>query len=128
MLVAGFGFRKAVSVAEVECALAVALRKQQLTDAQLTRIAAPAAKAGEAAIERVAAQRGVLLAWICQAALETASPHTLTRSARALATLNVHSVAEAAALVGAGPHGRLLGPRIAVGPVTCALARGEDIS
>jgi cobalt-precorrin 5A hydrolase len=36
--------------------------------------------------------------------------------------MNVHSVAEAAALAAAGPTSRLLGPRIAIGPVTCALA------
>jgi len=37
----------------------------------------------------------------------------------------VHSVAEAAALAAAGPGARLLAPRVAVGPVTCALAQGE---
>jgi cobalt-precorrin 5A hydrolase len=34
----------------------------------------------------------------------------------------VRSVSEAAALAGAGTSSRLLGPRIVLGPVTCALA------
>jgi cobalt-precorrin 5A hydrolase len=57
--------------------------------------------------------------------LEAANPRTLTRSTRSMAAMNVHSVAEAAALAAAGPNARLLAPRIAVGPVTCALAEGD---
>ena len=62
---------------------------------------------------------------IAQNALEAADARTLTRSARSMDTFNVHSVAEAAALAAAGPGARLLAPRVAVGPVTCALAEGE---
>jgi cobalt-precorrin 5A hydrolase len=42
-----------------------------------------------------------------------------------MSAMNVHSVAEAAALAAAGPGARLLAPRLAVGPVTCALAESE---
>ena len=38
----------------------------------------------------------------------------------------VPSVSEAAALAAAGPGARLLGPRVAVGPATCALAVTGD--
>jgi cobalt-precorrin 5A hydrolase len=65
---------------------------------------------------------------ISQSDLEAANPRTLTRSARSLSTLNVHSVSEAAALAGAGPAARLLGPRVAVGPVTCALAESRALA
>jgi cobalt-precorrin 5A hydrolase len=82
-------------------------------------------KGTEAGIVAAAAARGVLLVLIAQDALEAAGPRTLTRSARSMDTLNVHSVAEAAALAAAGPSARLLAPRVAVGPVTCALAEGE---
>jgi cobalt-precorrin 5A hydrolase len=62
---------------------------------------------------------------IAQEALEAANPATVTRSEHSMAAMNVHSVAEAAALAGANAKGmnpRLLQPRIIVGPVTCALA------
>jgi cobalt-precorrin 5A hydrolase len=38
----------------------------------------------------------------------------------------VPSLAEAAALAAAGPAGRLITKRIAVGPATCALAATEE--
>jgi len=125
MIVAGIGFRKAISAVQVETAIDAALRSILLADEQLERIAVPAVKAAEPAIHRVAADRGVPLVLIAQGALEAASPRTLTRSARSMATMNVHSVAEAAALAAAGPNARLLAPRVSIGPVTCALAEGE---
>jgi cobalt-precorrin 5A hydrolase len=91
----------------------------------LKAVAIPAAKAHESGIVAAAATRGVALVLVSQQDLEAASPRTLTHSAQAMAAMNVRSVAEAAALAGAGPNGRLLGPRIAVGPVTCALAVGR---
>jgi len=42
-----------------------------------------------------------------------------------IALAGVPSVAEAAALAAAGPDARLIVPRIAVGPATCALAETE---
>ena len=60
-------------------------------------------------------------------ALEEADLRTVTRSARSMDTLNVRSVAEAAALAAAGPNSRLLAPRVVVGPVTCALAAGDEL-
>jgi cobalt-precorrin 5A hydrolase len=43
-----------------------------------------------------------------------------------MALMGVPSVAEAAALAAAGPSARLLAARIALGPVTCALAQSEN--
>jgi len=96
----------------------------------LTAIATPAAKASEPGIQAAAAARGLPILAISQPELEAANRGTATRSARSMAAMNVHSVAEAAALAGAGtlaqsptdPTPRLLQPRVAVGPVTCALA------
>jgi cobalt-precorrin 5A hydrolase len=118
MIVAGIGCRSGVTTEQVEAALEAALRQT----ATLTLIAVPAAKSGERAIVAAAAARGVPLAWITQTDLEAADARTLTRSKHALAAMNVHSVAEAAALAGAGAESALLGARIVVGPVTCALA------
>lgn len=125
MIAAGIGCRKAISAAQVEAALQTALRLNALADSRLGLIAAPQIKGTEAGLRAAAAARGVLLQLIPQPLLEAANPRTLTRSARSMAAMNVHSVAEAAALAAAGPHARLLAPRIAVGPVTCALAEGD---
>jgi cobalt-precorrin 5A hydrolase len=125
MIVAGVGCRKAISAAQVESAIDAALLRSRLGGSEISLIAVPAVKGTEAGIVAAAAARGVLLVLIAQDALEAADARTLTRSARSMDTLNVHSVAEAAALAAAGPGARLLAPRIAVGPVTCALAQGD---
>ena len=128
MIAAGIGCRKAISAAQVEAALQAAFgaaMQHNSLAGRLGLIAAPAAKGMEAGLVAAAAARGVLLKLIPQQMLEAANPRTLTRSARSMAAMNVHSVAEAAALAAAGPNARLLAPRIAVGPVTCALAEGE---
>jgi cobalt-precorrin 5A hydrolase len=125
VIAAGIGCRKAISAAQIEAALETALRNHALADSRLGLIAAPELKGAEAGLRAAAAARGVLLRLIPQPQLEAANSRTLTRSPRSMAAMNVHSVAEAAALAAAGPHARLLAPRIAVGPVTCALAEGE---
>jgi len=125
VIVAGVGCRKAISAAQVESAIEAALLRNRLAGRRISLIAVPAVKGTEAGIVAAAAARGVLLVLIAQDALEAADARTLTRSVRSMDALNVHSVAEAAALAAAGPNARLLAPRVAVGPVTCALAEGE---
>ena len=125
VIAAGIGCRKAISAAQIEAALQTALRHHALADTRLGLIAAPEVKGAEAGLRAAAAARGLLLRLIPQPLLEAANPRTLTRSARSMAAMNVHSVAEAAALAAAGPHARLLAPRIVVGPVTCAFAEGD---
>jgi cobalt-precorrin 5A hydrolase len=56
-------------------------------------------------------------------------PHasaSLTHSDLSQAIAGTPSVSETAALAAAGEGARLAGPRIAVGPVTCAIAFGGD--
>jgi cobalt-precorrin 5A hydrolase len=127
VIVAGVGCRKTISAAQVESAIEAALLNSRLAGHELSLIAVPAVKGTEAGIVAAAAARGIPLMLIVQNALEAAGARTLTRSARSMDTLNVHSVAEAAALAAAGPNARLLAPRVAVGPVTCALAEGETL-
>jgi len=122
LMVAGIGCRSGVSADEVESALAAALAPIAPAKRTLSAIATPAAKGHEPGIVAAAAARGVPLVLIAQPDLETADARTLTQSRHAMAVMSVHSVAEAAALAAAGPTARLLGPRIAIGPVTCALA------
>ena len=122
MMVAGIGCRSGVSAEQVESALAAALGPVSPAGRTLSLIATPAAKGHEPGIIAAAAARRIPLVLISQSDLEAANPRTLTHSEHAMIVMNVHSVAEAAALAGAGPTSRLLGPRIAIGPVTCALA------
>jgi cobalt-precorrin 5A hydrolase len=126
MIVAGIGCRKGVSVTEVLAAVEAAIAPDALAGRRPALLAAPAAKRNEAAIQGAAEVLGVRLIWISQSALEAAGPRTLTHSARSLAAMNVHSVAEASALAAAGPYARLLTARLALGPVTCALAQAEN--
>jgi cobalt-precorrin 5A hydrolase len=121
MIVAGIGCRRGVSAQDVLAAIKAASACVQL-------IAIPASKQGERGILEAAKSLGVGVTLIAQADLENANARTLTRSARSLAGMNVHSVSEAAALAAAaaaGSSSRLLAPRIALGPVTCALAESE---
>jgi cobalt-precorrin 5A hydrolase len=136
LVVAGIGCRAGVTAAQVEAALAAALAAIGQTAATstpvlsskftLSSIATPTSKAHESAIAAAAAARGVPVTLIAQSALEAANPRTVTHSEHSMSAMNVRSVAEAAALAGAGTNSQLLGPRIVVGPVTCALARAQS--
>lgn len=126
MIVAGIGSKRGVSVEEVLAALDAALARAGLARAEVSLIAAPAVKGGEAGISEAAAQLGLPLVLVPQTQLEAASNRTKTRSERVVALLRVPSAAETAALAAAGATARLLGPRLALGSVTCALATREE--
>jgi cobalt-precorrin 5A hydrolase len=127
LIVAGIGCRKGISAAEVHAAIEAAFLHTLFASQKLSLMATPTVKGTETGIRDAAEARGLRLMLISQSALEAASPRTLTRSAKSRAAMNVHSVAEAAALAAAGPNARLLVPRVAVGPVTCALAEGVPL-
>lgn len=128
MIVAGIGSRRGVSVEDVLAALDAALARADLARADISLIAAPAVKGGEAGISEAAAALGLPLVLVPQTQLEAASNRTKTRSERVVALLHVPSAAETAALAAAGANAQLLGPRLALGPVTCALAKREAVA
>ena len=125
MIVAGVGCRRGTSAAAIETVIAAALGRAGLASRMLDVIAAPAAKFDEPGIAAAAAALGVRLVLIAQNDLETAGSRTATHSQRVMTLMGVSCVSEAAALAAAGPAGRLVVPRIAIGPATCALARSE---
>jgi cobalt-precorrin 5A hydrolase len=127
MIVAGLGCRKGASADQITAAIASALAGADRKPMVLDIIAVPVAKGDEPGIAAAACALGVPLVLVPQSDLEAASPRTRTRSERAIAVMGVPSVAEAAALAAAGPSARLLAARIAVGPVTCALAESENV-
>jgi cobalt-precorrin 5A hydrolase len=122
VIVAGIGFRRGASAAAIEAVIAAALARAGLDDGALALIAAPESKCAEQGIAAAASARGVPLVAVSRAELEGAGGRTVTRSERSLALMGVSSVAEAAALAAAGSAARLLLPRLALGPATCALA------
>jgi cobalt-precorrin 5A hydrolase len=126
MIVAGIGCRKGAQAADIEAAIATAFARAGLAATELCLIATTAAKGGEPGIAAAASAIGVPLVLIPQDALTAAGVRAATRSERVIALAGVPSVAEAAALAAAGPAARLIAPRIAVGPATCALADSGD--
>ncbi len=122
-MVAGIGCRAGVSGEQVLAAIEAAMEKlhaMQVTQhGTLVAIATPTSKANEPGIRAAAEVRGLPLLAIAQPDLEAADAATVTRSAHAMAAMNVHSVAEAAALAGAAALAQALGA-----DATAALARG----
>jgi cobalt-precorrin 5A hydrolase len=125
MIVAGIGCRKGASAREINAVISAALSRAGLRAQALDVIAAPAMKGGEPGIAAAARDLGVPLVLVPQADLESAGARTITRSERIISLMGVPSAAEAAALAAAGSAARLLAPRTAVGPATCALATSE---
>jgi cobalt-precorrin 5A hydrolase len=122
MIVAGVGCRRGTSAPDIEAAIRAALTQAGVTADALSAIATTAAKRDEAGIGAVAANLGVHVVLVSEADLKAAGERTATKSERVLALTGVPSVAEAAALAAAGPSARLIGPRLAIGAATCALA------
>lgn len=80
-------------------------------------------KRGEAGFLEAARLLNMRLVFLTLEALLARRDELLTRSPRVEALTGVGSVAEAAALVGAGRGSLLLGPRVANARATCAIAR-----
>jgi cobalt-precorrin 5A hydrolase len=122
VIVAGFGFRSDVSVDALADALIAA---QLLCNVQATVFATDIAKAQSEALCCLAKTRGVPVV-----AVAVAGVATQTQSARVLQLFATGSVAEAAALVAAGPGARLLAARCASGDgaATVALAASVDLA
>jgi len=125
MIVAGVGCRKGARAADIEAAIVAAFDRAGVAASALRLIATSAAKGDEPGIVAAASAIGVPLALIPQRDLVAAGIRATTRSERVMALAGVPSIAEAAALAAGGPDARLIVPRIAVGPATCALAATE---
>ncbi len=82
-------------------------------------------KKGEAGLTEAADRLGLSLFYLSRDALRDREADVQTHSALAESLFGVPSVAEAAALAGAGPGSTLAVPRIAEGGVTCAIAEAR---
>jgi cobalt-precorrin 5A hydrolase len=126
MIVAGIGCRKDVRTEEVLAAVDAALAEHGLERKALDALATAPLKREEAAIRMAGAFLSLDVVVAGENALHAADNRTLSRSAPSLAAADVLSVSEAAALAVAGEGSVLLGPRLVLGPVTCAIARSGD--
>ncbi len=122
-LVAGIGIRPGTEAADILACLDEALAIAGLSGMATPRFATLASRATEAGMVAAAANRSAELVAIPDEALKGYEAACATRSTRIASLYGVGSVAEAAALAGAGPGGTLVQLRIATGRVTCALAR-----
>jgi cobalt-precorrin 5A hydrolase len=121
MIAIGIGCRSGVTGAAIADLVAKTLTDNGLDDAPAA-LFAPVEKQGEPAIPEAAGRLGLALVFLPKAALQAASPAAETRSERVVELFGVPSVAETAALAGAGPGARLLVKRVTAGGVTCAVA------
>lgn len=124
MIVAGIGCRKNVGTEAVLAAIDEALSHHHLTVTELDALATAPLKRNEPALHAAALQLGLDLVVVTEGALRDAEAATLTPSQASLDHAGSRSISEAAALAAAGRGGRLLGPRLASGAVTCAIAVG----
>jgi cobalt-precorrin 5A hydrolase len=82
-------------------------------------------KAGEPGLAEAANRLGLDLVFLARDTLREQAPSVQTPSARAESRFGVPSVAEAAALAGAGAGSVLLVPRITGESATCAIAEAR---
>ena len=124
MIVAGLGCRKGTSDAQLAAALEAALATGGLALADVGTLATGGSKRDEPAIHSIARRLKLPLVIVGDMELQQAAPHCLTQSDISLRHAGVPSLCEASALAAAGDGAALLGPRIVLDGVTCALARG----
>ena len=120
MKIAGLGCRSGVSVHEVLAALTAALAEHGLECSTLTALATIPARAQEPALQEAARLLGLPLTIPFAEDLQHAE--TLTHSTASLKATDLASASEAAAIAAVGRNGILLGPRLVIGNITCAIA------
>ena len=116
----GIGARAGASVEAVVALVREAFARAGVESAPLHA----AARIGNPALGEAAARLGVPLYLHNEAALARESSRVVSHSARVAAIFGVGSVAEAAALAGAGEGGRITIAKFSADGVSCAVARG----
>jgi len=125
MIVAGIGCGRETSSEDIVSLIFVALSNFGIAQENLTAIATETSKADERGIASAARSLSIPIVRCPVADLGRVADQVLTRSLCVQEIKGVPSIAEASALVAAGPNARLLGARVAANKVTCAIAIGE---
>ena len=122
----GLGLRSGASGAAIAALVAAALEQARALAPQVDCASAGLftvdSKRGEPGLQEAASLLSRAVTFVARDALVAMDTQAPTRSALSQALYGVGSVAEAAALAGAGPGAVLILPRIASGYVTCAIA------
>jgi cobalt-precorrin 5A hydrolase len=124
MIAIGLGCRKSCPSEAIVEIVRRALAECQATEG-VRRLFSVADKSEEPGLNAAARTLGFDLVFLSREALAAVAPRVLTHSPAAQRRFGLASVAEAAALAGAGPHARLLAPRLAAKGATCAIALAE---
>ena len=118
--VVGIGCRAGASVEAI-----VSLAREAFARAGVERAPLHAAsRICNPALAQAAARLGVALHWHDEASLARAASRVVSHSPRVAAIFGVGSVAEAAALAGAGEDARIVAPKFSADGVSCAVAMG----
>ena len=125
MIVAGIGCGRETSSEDIVSLIFVALSNFGIAPEKLTAIATETSKSDQRGIASAAQSLSVPVVRCHVADLGRVADQVLTHSSRVQEIMGVPSIAEASALVAAGPNARLLGARLAANKVTCAIAIGE---
>lgn len=125
MIVAGIGCGRETSSEDIVSLIFVALSNFGIARENLTAIATETSKADQRGIASAARLLSIPIVRCPVADLGRVADQVLTRSLRVQEIMGVPSIAEASALVAAGPNARLLGARVAANKVTCAIAIGD---
>jgi cobalt-precorrin 5A hydrolase len=121
MIAIGIGCRAGACAANI-----VALVQRALTDANMdepnAKLFTIDTKQDETGLLDAARLLAMPIVFLPRDALAARAADAVTRSHRVEARYGVTSIAETAALAGAGPGSRLVVPRVSAGAVTCAIA------
>ncbi|MCE9649035.1 MAG: cobalamin biosynthesis protein [Parvibaculum sp.] len=126
MIAAGIGFASACEAADIVAAVEAAAREAGLAAFDIDCLCTAAFKADATALHSVAEKFERPLTFLDESVLARRNGETATHSDRVAALTGLSSLAEAAALAGAGPRSHLLGPRVVHGLAACALAISES--
>ncbi|PPD41153.1 MAG: cobalamin biosynthesis protein CbiG [Methylocystis sp.] len=117
----GLGARRGIAAEEI-VALVRGLVAKHGADLSRVSLCTLESKADEPGVHEAARELGIDVVFLPLEALKARKGAAPTHSPRVQAMLGVGSVAETAALVGAGPGSRLIAPRVATPYAACALA------
>ncbi len=120
----GVGCRRGCPAAAIETLVRETLARAPAT--QLLGLFTIDDKAEELGLAEAAGRLRLELIFVARAVLQAQAPHIQTRSIHVRNRFGVPSVAEAAALAGAGAHAVLIIPRVVRDGVTCAIAEMRD--
>ncbi|MFT9295430.1 MAG: cobalamin biosynthesis protein [Acetobacter orientalis] len=121
-VIVGFGWRSGASSATALALLRTVMGHYAVQ--KLDMLALPDFKQHDRVAQELTLRCGIGVVWVTKQSMAVVQPLCLTYSASVAQKVGVASVAEACALVAAGAGGRLYGPRMVQGGVTCALAQG----